>query len=621
MKILAIILTALMAGVWGYAQLGPEQFSLIGWGLKETMPSQDPVLTTRRLLKLPSDAETRTVSVTPDGRYVTIGAGPGQDRARMVDVRSRQITEIPYQEGSSIVGARFSSPPVASKDGQWFAYQVGHDGGLPNRVQVTRRDGSGERTVYDGPRGFLLPTSWSPDGDLIAASFVDPPAAGVRTSGIGLIEVGSGDFREVNVSEENGLGNPIFSPDGRFLAFTTTSPWSQSRGVSIMEIDGSGVTSLSDPSADERLVGWSPEGEALLFMSNRSGTDDLWAVAVEGGVPVGEPMLVVPELRSDGILGLTDSGNLVYEVRVGEPSSYVAALAEPDARSVQTTTLMSPGWYVAIWSPDGQFLASPSWDRPGGIDIIAATSGAKRAVSLPEGFGRGPAWAPDGRSLIVQRWMQGEGDAVSLVDVETGAVTELIDAEAPSGEAAAASPVLGVDQSTLYLVRKGEVVARDLGTAREQTLFTAPSDRSWIQGIVLSPQGDQIVVAHASPGVFPGLSNTMSIVELGGTSREIVRMEPGEYFRNIRWTPSGHIVFLKSGGSGADTELWRLDVGDGSMEQIQLPVDAPPINQLGNFHPDGRRFTYASRGIREIWIMEGLAGAIRHALGEAGGQG
>ena len=79
MKILAMFLAVLIAGVWGYAQLGPERFFGAGAGLTETASAEDTAVVTRRLLKLPSDAETRQISVTPDGRYVTIGAGPGRD--------------------------------------------------------------------------------------------------------------------------------------------------------------------------------------------------------------------------------------------------------------------------------------------------------------------------------------------------------------------------------------------------------------------------------------------------------------------------------------------------------------------------------------------------------------
>lgn len=604
MKQIALLLTVLVAGVWSYVELSPES-SLSAGAIG--VAAEQAQTANRRLLKLPSDAETRQVSATPDGRYVTIGAGPGRDRARMLDVRTGAVHQIPFEAGEAPRGARFTSAPTVSSDGAWIAYQVGRVGESPNRVEITRRDGSGSRTLYAGPWSFVFPRSWSPDGDRIAAYFFHD-----GEPGLALLDVESGDVRALDAAATGSMRGPFFSPDGRFLAYSAASPSDEPQppgDVYVMAVDGGSEQRVTHDPSNDRLIGWTPSGDALLFMSDRRGSDDVWAAAIEDGAPQGEPVLVVPELRNSHAMGVTLGGDVVYEVRVGVPTSYAARLDEPGGEVVLEADPVSEGWYAASWSPDGQYLVSERWGRR--LIVQAAATGAEREVPV-SGLDFGPPrWAPDGNALVVQTWdTRADHRFSGLIDVETGEVTDL--------GSFGATATLGVDMATLYFARGSDVVAHDLETGQERTLFTAPAGRPFVQEIALSRAGDRIAVAHAPGGVFPGLSNTLSVTGIDGDSHEILRLDPGEYLRHARWTPDGRsLLFLRSGGSGADVELWRVPATGGSPERIDLPAQMPPISALGDFHPDGDRFTYASRGIREIWIMEGVADAARRALAQS----
>ena len=56
--------------------------------------------------------------------------------------------------------------------------------------------------------------------------------------------------------------------------------------------DGSQTTPLAPHAAEDRLLGWSPDGRFVLFSSDRSGTTDAWMLAVADGKPKGAPELV-----------------------------------------------------------------------------------------------------------------------------------------------------------------------------------------------------------------------------------------------------------------------------------------------------------------------------------------
>jgi Tol biopolymer transport system component len=602
MKQIAIVLTLLAAGLWSYFQLSSDS-SLSA----EAVEADEAQAANRRLLKLPSDAETRQISVTPDGQHVTIGAGPGQDRARMLDVRTGGVYQIPFEarEGSS--GARFTSAPLVSSDGAWIAYMVGRVGESPNRVEIKRRDGSGSRTLYSGPWSSVFPRSWSPEGDRIAVFYFHD-----GDGGLAVLDVNSGEVDALEAAATGRTRGPFFSPDGRFLAYSAAAQSDEAEPpgeVYVQAAGGGGEHQITHDPSNDRLIGWTPSGDALLFLSDRRGTDDVWAAAIRDGAPVGAPVLVVPELRNGGPMGMTVDGDLVYQVRVGEPATYAGHLDEPGGAAVRETTRLSDGWYAASWSPDGQYLVSERWGRQ--LIIQAAATGAEREVPVSGyDFGR-PGWAPDGSALLVQTWdTRANRQFSGLIDVGTGEVTDL--------GTFGASATLGADMTTVYFARGGDVVAHDRETAQERTVFQAPQGRPYIQGITLSRTGDRIAVAHAPGGVFPGLSNTVTVVGSDGNPSEILKLDPGEYLRQVRWAPDGRsLYFLKSGGSGSDGDLWRVPVSGGAAERVHLPVEAPPISALGDFHPDGDRFTYASRGIREVWIMEGVAEAAHRAIDES----
>jgi Tol biopolymer transport system component len=76
-----------------------------------------------------------------------------------------------------------------------------------------------------------------------------------------------------------GASNPFLSPDGRWVAFAypRESPWtasSKKADIYALAIDGSREIAIVTHPADDNLLGWTPDGRAVLFSSDRSGSWD-----------------------------------------------------------------------------------------------------------------------------------------------------------------------------------------------------------------------------------------------------------------------------------------------------------------------------------------------------------
>lgn len=82
--------------------------------------------------------------------------------------------------------------------------------------------------------------------------------------------------------------NPYFSPDGKFLAFSSNRTGTEE--VYIVPIEGGTPTRLTWHPSGASVRGWSPDGKSILYASSRgtapSSYNRLWTVSVDGGPSV-----------------------------------------------------------------------------------------------------------------------------------------------------------------------------------------------------------------------------------------------------------------------------------------------------------------------------------------------
>ena len=79
---------------------------------------------------------------------------------------------------------------------------------------------------------------------------------------------------------EAGGNSPAWSPDGRWIAFTSDRRGDQE--VYFMRPDGSEIRQLSHSDHDDRVASWSPDGQQLVFVSNRDGNWEIYRMERDG---------------------------------------------------------------------------------------------------------------------------------------------------------------------------------------------------------------------------------------------------------------------------------------------------------------------------------------------------
>jgi Tol biopolymer transport system component len=548
-------------------------------------------LVARRVL---ADASGVGGVLTADGKYIR-GLDWHTGDVVQFEIASGQTSRITNRgpwTGNALQDQAFS------RDGKEIVYDV--ESSDPNtkewlyQLRIRNLDGSGLRTFYSESEkdSYVSPLDWSPDAGSILAF-----REGNKADELMLISTADGSVR-VRRSIVIPLAwlRASFSPDGRFVAFSSVGEGSRRQGaVRLMTADGRNEVVVAGHPAEDRLLGWTPDGRSLVFLSDRSGTWDIWTVHITGGKQQGEPELLKKDFGYDSeILGFAPDGSCYYKTVTPLGGLYNGAI---DLETGKVLVAPAPvatrytGPPVQLtWSPDGRNLAYISrWGFGPGKDILTIRSSATGEERLLSGLGfvNQISWAPDSHSVIAL----GSGGIVRI-DTETSGITRLAEP--------GLFPRLCPDGKTLVFAGGAIIKKRNLDTGEESEVINEGTGGTAQMYYDLSPDGREVVFQA---------KNAVKIVSLnGGEPRELFRGS-APYYR-MRWTGDGRYIIAQAanfGGSDvtgvASTEIWRIPAQGGTPLKLDLSL---PKLAFFTLHPDNRRFAFSVKegSKSELWVLE-----------------
>jgi len=197
---------------------------------------------------------------------------------------------------------------------------------------------------------------------------------------------------------------PVWSPDGRYLAFGANSEinWTRTDGAAKPQ-------PLTQSKAVQRPSSFSPDGKRLAFVEFGSGTGDLWTVPVEnegGGLRAGKPEVFLQTAADESDPAFSPDGRwLAYcSDESGKDEVYVRAFPLRSSGQGGKWQISNNGGVFPHWSRTGQDLTYQSGDQ-----IMAARYIVKGDTFMAEKpriwiakLG-GAQWdlAPDGKRVAV----------------------------------------------------------------------------------------------------------------------------------------------------------------------------------------------------------------------------
>lgn len=425
----------------------------------------------------------------------------------------------------------------------------------------------------------------SPDGSEIAFSYMGD---------IWKVPSVGGAAERLTVHEAYDM-NPVWSPDGAKIAFTSDRHGDDD--VYTMPSQGGTPTRLTCHDAWDNVQCWSRDGSEVFFTSQRDTlVDELYAVSVDGGVPV----------------------------RVIGDNAFNVSLS-PDGRWIAFVTGHTPWWRKHYRGSASRDI----WLRP-------VEGGPSTRIVGFEGDDDRPMWGADGRTLY---FVSERDDRVANVWRVT------VDLPA-RGDARAPAVLEGPEQVTFHdddgvqfarISEDGSLIAYECrgnlwtlavpggGPTRIET--DAPSDLKWneeirttlsrdVESFALSPDEDEVaVVMRGEVYVCP--------LEDGEAGRAARVTETPAREKDVAWAPDGRSLYFSSDRTG-DYDIYVVSSADPEEEKLSKALardirrltETPEDEYRPMPSPDGETVAYLT-GEEYLRAMDPGGGNERLLLPDA----
>ncbi len=245
------------------------------------------------------------------------------------------------------------------------------------------------------------------------------------------------------------LNDARISPDGRQIVYVQTTLDKEKddyrSSLYLVSTEGGEIRRFTAADAKDTTARWTPDGSRIVFLSNRSGSNQIWTIPVAGGeaaklTDLPEPVTyfaISPDGSSIAFVSKADTTAMEEaKAKEGQPEekkSDVVRITRLRFRSDGTPGFLDNKpthlWIVGLdggaprqittgefddasptWSPDGKTLAFVSnrtdqreLKKNSEIWTVPASGGdASPVLTGDDAMYYGPSWSPDGKYLAVQ---------------------------------------------------------------------------------------------------------------------------------------------------------------------------------------------------------------------------
>jgi Tol biopolymer transport system component len=593
-----------------------------------------------KLVKIEADRMIgENAQISPDGRYISFVDWDTGDLAiqDLTTGEKRRLTNKgPWKKSGDFALYSKWSPDGNLIAFTWFYAKKPYFFG----VRVVNADGSNLRdlNVERDPdiSGYKV-CDWSPDGrQILGLKWIEDEKENAKKQQIVLISVNDGSIKTLKTLDSNkatDIYNLSFSPDGRHIVYDfPESEVSSQHDIFLISADGEKNVHLVDHPADDYFFGFLPDGKHILFSSNRKGTWDLWAVAVDEDGNSSVPELVKLNVGYIVPLGITQKGTLCY-IHLKTMRDIFSIEYDPGKGEILAPANKTIKYYEGMndspdFSPDGKYLAYVSkrdvraWRRTplsGGnvLCIYSFKEAENREISTKLNVYGFPCWSPDGRSILIQAAYGDESLGLYTIDVQTGEAKPVI-----INKTIQRSCEWSLDGKSVFYVLGGredgfcEVLNKDLETGEEKSLYREEDDKRF--SISLSPDGKWLAILNNRPQ-----QRELRIISVsGGEPKEIFTFvqNTGHYLSHV-WSTDGKFILLPKFQPDWPIDfdkkeeykwsLWSIPIEGGEPQEIELGVW---LMFNPTMHPDGKHIAFASWGFpdfskmgpTEVWMMENI---------------
>ena len=170
----------------------------------------------------------------------------------------------------------------------WYFMNENFKQGRLHLLQLNKKDKNGmpQITTLSKENRHINSFSWSPDDQWIA--YAHAASAGVEDNtlcDISMIKISSGEVKVI-ANTPVGENQPLFSPDGKFIAYYNLDEkgiWGGKTSVKIFALENGSVQILADtPNGPAELIGWSSDGKTLYTLEPFHTSTKIFRLSSDG---------------------------------------------------------------------------------------------------------------------------------------------------------------------------------------------------------------------------------------------------------------------------------------------------------------------------------------------------
>ena len=349
-----------------------------------------------------TDTWYRDAALSPDGSTILFTAFGDIHAVPATGGTARPLTTHAAYEGMPVWSSDGSMIAFASdRNGSFDVFVMPADGGPARRLTHHDSDDrpadfspDDERVLFASARGDSKESSYFPTGALPELYEVS-------------VEGGTPTRRLSTPAEQ-----AVWSPDGSQIVYREEKAYESdlrkhdtsafARDLWTYDVASGEHTKVTDFTGADHDPAWSSDGDALYYLSERSGTFNVWRLDLASDTPTQITTHTMHPVRDlsiadDGTLAYTHHGMLYRRAPGGSPEAVDVQM--PVARTVNDPTPMALAGQVDEYDvgPDGEDVV---YVARGDVFVTSIEYGTTVQITKTPEQERSASFAPDGRSVV-----------------------------------------------------------------------------------------------------------------------------------------------------------------------------------------------------------------------------
>lgn len=460
--------------------------------------------------------------------------------------------------------------PSFSPDGRYITYTSDEGGG--DNIWLMNADGSNAHAVTNETFRLLNSPAWSPDGNFIVARkhFTNTRSLGAGEVWMYHKSGGNGVMLTAKANDEKDLGEPAFSPDGKYVYFSQDDTpgktfhyskdseqgiyaikrFEQETGEIEVLLEGAGGAIRPTPSPDGKYLAYirRVDYQTTLFLYDLTsgehtelyrGLDrdmqETWAI--HGVYPA---MSFTPDSQQivfwagGGIksLSLKDKSvkDIPFSVKTDKQiQNAVRVQQDIDQADVDVKMLR----FVQT-SPDGNSVV---YSALGHLYQVPAKGGKpKRLTSSNDEFESYPQFSRDGKKLVYVSWHDQRQGRIKVIDLKSGNITEVLAAPGKYLE-----PTFSPDGSQIVFRKGGAGDLLDKKWSLNTGIYLIPAQGG--EPKLISRNGYSAHFAERSDRIFAmDYSEQPTLLSIDLATKQQRTLYSAKYGTEFKVSPDGQFV-------------------------------------------------------------------------------